>query len=139
MPTREQVMGALFTLLQGAASFAQSGRRLKLWTEVHEQPALFLRDTGETVDEGAPTNPARVTLEAEVWIYAKTDPDGAPGATLNNLIDAVWTAMQPGPAFPCQTLGGLVAHAWIDGHVEKDPGDLDSQAKAVIPIRILIP
>lgn len=36
-----------------------------------------------------------------------------------------------------QTLGGLVPHCWIDGKVMKDPGDLDGDGIAVIPLKIL--
>jgi hypothetical protein len=38
-----------------------------------------------------------------------------------------------------QTLGGLVSHCWIEGRIEMDSGDNDGQAKAIIPIRILVP
>ena len=35
-----------------------------------------------------------------------------------------------------QTLGGLVAHAWIDGVIETDEGVLGDQAVAIIPVVI---
>jgi hypothetical protein len=36
-------------------------------------------------------------------------------------------------------LGGLVTHCWIEGRIEIHPGDLDGQAIAVVPIRMLVP
>jgi hypothetical protein len=32
---------------------------------------------------------------------------------------------------------GLVSHVWIDGKIMKDPGDIDGDGIAVIPVKIL--
>lgn len=139
---REAIMSALFTLATGAAGFKTTGRRLVLWSQCPEQPALFLRNVGDDypakVARGLPT---RVTLHAEIWLYANVgvSPANVPGTTLNNLIDLVEAALKPAPAYEVQTLGGLVSHCWIEGRIELDPGDIDGQAKAIIPIRILVP
>jgi hypothetical protein len=33
----------------------------------------------------------------------------------------------------------VVQHCWIEGKTEIYPGDLDNQAIAVVPIRVLVP
>jgi hypothetical protein len=121
------------------SGFRTAGRRLRPWSQVTEQPAMFVRD----VDEEYPPRPhglARATLEAEIWIYSNAgkDPNGIPTASLDPLVDAVEASLEPVWPYQTQTLGGLCTHAWIEGRLMKDPGDLDQQAKAVIPVRILV-
>jgi hypothetical protein len=138
--TREAIMTALFAQVVGAYAFRTVGRRLQLWKETPDQPALFLRNAGDHYPARAVRGlPAKVTIEAEIWLYVRVGPDKSaiPGAALNALIDAVEMALQPGPAQEVQTLGGLVQHCWIEGKIEMDPGDLDGQAKAIIPVRML--
>ena len=123
-----------------STGFLSASRRLQLWTEVSAQPALFLRHTGDT-DDYQNTVLQQTILEAEIWIYSRAgqNPDSVPDTALNNLITAVRWALAPDPrGFP-QTLGGLVQWARIEGRSEYDPGDLDDQAKALIPVRILCP
>lgn len=138
--TREDVSDALFSLLVAAGTFATSGRRLKLWTTVAAQPALFLRNTGEEWIRGPSRMPAKLEMEFEVWLYsnAGADPDVAPSIGLNDLIAAVAGALDPFP-LATQTLGGAVQHCWIEGRVDMHPGDLDGQAIAVIPVKVLVP
>ena len=50
MKTRETITDALFQLLVGSADFATTGRRLKWYTDVAAQPAMFLRNKAETWD-----------------------------------------------------------------------------------------
>jgi hypothetical protein len=123
------------------SGFATTGRRLKLWSQVDEQPALFLRNVGDTYPERATRMPPKTIMNCEAWIYSNVgaDPDVVPAVTLNNLLDAIETVLKPPPGFEAQTLGGIVAHCWIEGRIEMHPGDLDSQAIAVVPIRILVP
>lgn len=121
-----------------------TGRRLQPWNQVAAQPALFLRNEGEEHAERRSGMPPKVTIKAEAWVYSNAgrNPDFAPSAGLNSLLDAIEAALKPttyvnGAAL--QTLGGLVAHAWIEGEVMLHPGDLDGQAIAVVPIKILVP
>ena len=58
---------------------------------------------------------------------------------MNNLIDAVEDALDPAPLYQNQTLGGIVSHCWFEGDVMKEPGDLDGDGIAIIPIKILVP
>lgn len=123
--------------------FAETGTRLKWYTELAAQPALFIR---HAADEYPPRRTAREipsapTLEFEAWVYSNAgrDPDLAPGDALDNILDAMRIVMTPVPGLP-QTLGlAIVQHAWIEGRVEYEPGDLAGQAIAVVPLRVLAP
>jgi hypothetical protein len=56
------------------------------------------------------------------------------------VLDAVDAAFAPDDlSGEACTLGGLVIHAWIDGAVFKDAGDLDQQAMLIVPIKLLVP
>ena len=138
--TREDIATALLALLTAASAFPTTGRRLVMWNQVAEQPALFLRNAGEHHDRTASRMPGRITLDFEVWLYSRggADPDIAPATALNGLLDAVEAALNPFP-LEAQTLGGLVTHCWIDGSTDYHPGDLDGQAIAVVPVKVLVP
>lgn len=141
---RETIMTALVALLATATGFKTGPlRRLQLWSQVANQPAIFVRNAGDDYP-ARPINglPAKTTMHVEIWIYAKVgiDPSGVPGVVINGLVDAVEAVLQPTAATAGrQTLGGLVSHCWIEGRIEMDPGDLDGQAKVIIPLRILGP
>jgi hypothetical protein len=47
--------------------------------------------------------------------------------------------LAPSPVSGVQTLGGLVSHCWIEGEIEQFPGVLDGIAKAIVPVKILVP
>lgn len=144
MVTREQVMSALFTLLQTAPGFNSYSRRFKLWDQVSQpdQPALILTEKPETHLKEKKISPAGRTLEAEVWIYIDTglDQNTVPITVMNPLIDAI-DPTSGGVLAPSyngkQTLGGLVYDCFIDGQIIKVPGDLDGQGVAIIPIKIV--
>lgn len=138
---REAVMQALFLLLTDGGPWQTAGRRLKMWTEVQKQPALYLRHMNDEAPARPTGMPAKTTLECEVWIYDSSGKrDGAvPDEALNRLLDFVGQRLKPPPGQRAQTLGGLVAHAWIEGRTEIHPGDLDGQAIAVVPIKLLAP
>jgi len=121
--------------------FRTASRRLKLWTDVAAQPALFLRSDSEEIAPRAARMPPRVTMRCEAWIYSKAGaaPGAVPATTLNYILDAVMRVLEPEPAREVQTLGGLVHNCWVEGQVELHTGDLDGQAIAFVPIRILVP
>ena len=137
--TREAVMTALLALLTSGGTFLTSGRRVLPWNKVASQPALFLRHVGEQVSDRPTGMPPRTILECEAWIYNKVGGDEVPDTALNALLDAVETLLLPNLADDAQTLGGVVQHCWIEGKTEIYPGDLDNQAIAVVPIRVLVP
>ena len=128
--------GTVFT-----TGFRTTGRRLKLWGEVAAQPALFLRNASEEIRPRNARMPPRVEMHCEAWIYANAGSSlsVAPAATLNYILDAVMHVLEPDTIREVLTLGGLVHNCWIEGQVELHPGDLDGQAIAVAPIRILLP
>jgi hypothetical protein len=139
---REAVMLALFARVATVAGLVTTGRRLVLWDKLgpKQQPALFQVEHGESYQQGGRGLPPKTTLEASLVLYARADPAALPAATLNNLLDAVEGALAPDdPVANVLTLGGLVSRCWIEGRVFKDPGDLDGQSLAVIPIGILVP
>lgn len=137
---RETIIEALLNLVSGAAGFRTIGRRLQFPDQVTEQPAIFVRYLKDHYPERPTGLLPKTVMEAEIWIYATTgSPDAVPDAVLNPLIDAVEAALQPSPAIGAQTLGGLVVHCWIEGDILKEPGDLDDQAMAMIPVRLLAP
>lgn len=139
--TLSQNATASATAVPLKTGFRTTGRRVKRWTEVSEQPALFLR---LTADEDVYPNIiiSKTTLEAEIWVYSQAgrNPDAVPGIALSGLVDAIRAALKPDNRMLQQlTLGGLVNSCRIEGRTVFDPGDLDGQAKAVLPIKILCP
>lgn len=124
-----------------STGFLTTGRRLKHWSQVPSQPALFLRSEDEESEWAAP--PMQVlTIRADAYLYSNygQDPDVAPETMLNNLLDAIDSALAPDNPMTRQfTLGGLVSWCRVIGRIEKDTGDLDGQAIAEIPIEILVP
>jgi hypothetical protein len=140
---REAIFSAVLDLLtQGAGrSFPTIGDRVIPWTECSEQPALFLRPVADHYAPRKATGlPQAVTIEAEIWLYNRSDdPETPPVRGLNDLIDAVEAALAPPTPGFSQTLGGLVANVAVGRAIDKSPGDLDSQAIALIPLSILVP
>jgi hypothetical protein len=141
-PSRETIIQALFSLALTAATFNTSGRRLLLWSKVASFPALFVQSTGTQYPQREVRGlPPKRTITAELWVYtdAGKDPNANPEQALNDIIDAVEAALLPGVNSNAQTLGGIVSHAWIEGEIEQFPGVLDGIAKAIIPVKILVP
>ena len=140
---REAIITALFALVSDAADFATASRRLRLWSSVPpgDKPALFLVERGDNYVRGSEAVPEAVTMELSIYIYTNAGQDQSvtPASILNPLIDAVDTALAPSALTGLQTLGGLVSHCWIEGKILKDPGDLDGDGVAVIPVKILVP
>jgi hypothetical protein len=140
--SREAIYAALFAKLAAIPGLQTSSRRLRHYTDVpgQQQPALFLEQRNEGTAQGVPGLPGKRTLRVHVWLYVRVDDHAAiPATALNAWLDAVDTALAPEAATGKQTLGGLVAHCWVNGITETDDGSLDSQAIARIPVEILIP
>jgi hypothetical protein len=141
--SRNAIVDAVLALLTSTGAFNTSGRRLLAWTKVDSQPAIFVRHVGDHYGSRGSGMPPKVVMECEAWIYSNAgkDADAAPSAALADLLDTVEALLKPATGHPsrAQTLGGAVAHAWIEGKIEIHPGDLDGQAIAVVPISILVP
>jgi hypothetical protein len=107
---------------------------------VEERPALFMFERGGETYRGAERNvPPIVTINVEVFIYTDAHEVEVPASILNPLLDALDTALLPDKMTGKQTLGGLVHHVWIEGRIIKEPGDLDGDGLAVVPIKVLVP
>lgn len=140
---RETIYAALFERLSDIAGIASAGRRLKHWGDVAPamQPALFLVQKRELPTQRSGL-PAAWTLQADLFLYvhAGSDPNRVPATALNDLLDKVETALAPAADADVQTLGGQVAHCWIDkSGIQTDEGVLGEQAVAIVPITILVP
>jgi len=137
----EPVLAGLLSFLttKVGSSFPTIGRRVKMWTDVETQPALFLRHIRD--DDMLRQQFAITELDVEIWVYAKAaaDPSAAPDTAFNGLIKAIRNALAPdGPQLKF-TIGGLVDWCRIVGKSEIDDGSVDGQCKAVIPLRISLP
>ncbi len=141
---REAIYAALFALAQTiswgqpAQGFAYTARRVRLFDDLPAAPALCQAEHDETIARTAGLEPRRTLGAAWMIHHRVADPDAA-GACVNNaILDAIEAALAPDDASLCCTLGGLVAHCWLEGEVFKDPGDLDGQALLIAPIRMLV-
>lgn len=133
-------MQALTGLYSGSATFAVVGRKVPIWTELAQFPALYFRNVAEQVlEREARGLPARHEMHVEAWLFCKVAPNDPSCPALNDLLDAFEAVIDPYPGVDVQTLGNRVSHCWIEGQIEIDPGDVDAIGKAVIPLRILVP
>jgi hypothetical protein len=144
--TREQIMVALQTLVTGAYSWATPPRRrLKLWGDVPlaERPCCFIFEGGRDSYNWTSLNESKNEINVELIVYINAKDPNVIGATLvNNILDAIDTAVTPEGGFPgapggANTLGGLAQSCRIYGEVFKDPGDLDGDGFLQIPIKII--
>lgn len=142
--TREQVASALFSLLQSSGDYKFSSRRFQTWQQIAsiQKPALFMLEHKETHQKQKLITPAVRTMDIDVYIFIASglNPNATPITQLNNLIDAIdptnGGVLAPGPNGQ-QTLGGLVTNVYIDGDIEKVPGDLDGNGVAIIPLKVI--
>ena len=152
MPTREAIFTALFALASagegqpgaftwgGGQTLAYTSRRVRLWGDLPAQPALCQAEHDETVAETTGL-PSKTTLSASWLIFhdAGKDPTAAPTIQTNQILDAIQALFPAGDPDNVQTLGGLVAHCFINGKIFKDSGDLDGQALIIVPLTLLVP
>lgn len=136
---REAIYAALFAKLAAVPGLVTTSRRLKHWNDVPQsmQPALYQAQRNETAVQMSRQR-VKWTFKLDVYLYVRTDGAQAPGPIINPLMDAIELALAPNAVEEVQTLGGLVAHCWIDGAIETDEGTLGDQAVAIIPITILV-
>ncbi len=149
--TREQIFLALFNLVTTvqvgtppAVPWKTKSRKLKLWNEVPVElrPAIFMAERTQQYYGAERPVPPKRTYNVMLFIYtnAKNATDANSGsAILNPLLDAIDDALKPSPMTMRNDLGGLVNHCYIDGDVFVDPGDIDGDGLAIIPIKIVVP
>jgi hypothetical protein len=138
---REAIMTALVNIVSGAANFRYVGRRVLPVSKIPAQPAAFVVNIDDTYERREPLPPKR-TMTVEIFVYTNvgTNDDGIPGADLNQLVDTIDAALVPDNIMlNRQTLGGTCQHCWIEGKVEYYPADFEKQARAIIPVKILVP
>lgn len=145
-PTRIQIMDALYDLVVNASpQFRTKSRRVALWGDPEAakplRPYIAMGVREETFVGGQDGPPAVRTYNVHFYIYTDATNVADPSSLLNGLLDAVQEALRA-PLFPApgrQTLGGLVHNCWINGEIFKDPGDLDNDGMAIVPVKILVP
>jgi len=137
--SRETAYGALYALLSQVPVQTMS-RKLRFLEELSaaELPALFMTVGRQHVEPRPRGLPPKRTLGSQIYLYAANpDPHVAAGIVLNGLIDAVEAVLTP--VSGAQTLGGTVAHCWIEGAVEIFESPKGQRAAAIVPIHILVP
>lgn len=145
--TREAIYSGLLQWIKTAAgnAFTTYSRRVLLWDQIpqEQRPALVQIERGEDYVQDSPGQPPKVTLDVLLMIVADTKVNVQAGSepitVLNPLIDVVDSALRPDQVSWQQTLGGLVYECWIDGRIEKSSGDLDGDAVAIIPVKLIVP
>lgn len=147
--TREQILGALFTLWTTLPGLAQvPSRRLVQAPMVPPEttPAMYQIEEDETpVRHGVGTPPIRY-LTAQLWFYGdagQPDPSVSttPGGTLiNNWLDTVEAALKPDNLQRgVLTLGNLCHWCRFEGRVVKVGANWGTIALGIAKVRILMP
>lgn len=155
MTTREEAAVALFQFAEtirwrganGQSGFSEMHRRVKTWDDLSSQPALCQTSGAEDINQT--TGLAYKLFIRFKWLIfhqvGQNDPAAIPDTETNAILDAVQAAFTPAGPDALQTLptpdhpAGAVHHAWLDGRIEKYPGDQDGQTLIVVPISVLVP
>lgn len=137
----EPFLAALLSHVQAnVPSFKSAERRLIPWTQVDNQPALFLRMIAvEDIYDGSLL---KRLISGELWVYAKPAPDRsiAPGTGLNALVGQVRDCFAPDDEDTgLFTLNRTVTWCRIEGRTLYAPGDTVDQSLAKLDVKILIP
>jgi len=148
--SRKPIKEALTALLDGVTFRPLSddqtkwampvSRRLKLWSDAPLQPACFITVHAEDDAYQSETTPSKTTINAELFVYFKTnDPTCIPADDIDSILDGIDAALKVSPVTGKQDLSGTVSHCRREGRVMLDPGDVDGQGIAVIPLKIFVP
>jgi hypothetical protein len=143
--TREQIMGALQTLL--ASAFAPFGTTITRRNRSPEtiaspgSPALVLVAHEQEYDSKAPNLPAIRSMMVDAIVYVNAGPNvnAIPDALLNPILDALESAIQAPDYLGRQTLGKLVYSVVLDGRGPNAPGDKTGLGLGILPLKIVIP
>ena len=139
---QETAMAALFELVKKSAGYKTTGRKMVLWGETSKEmrPCLYMHEMDNDVQGGKTGVPQVVDLKVNLFIYTWAKESTNPAGLINPLIDAVFYALRPSPMTGKNNLGlPFVDHAWISGKLFKDPGDLDGDGLAIIPVTVRMP
>jgi hypothetical protein len=135
----DPIAAALFTKLSTSSVFVSASRKFKHFADLNagDQPSLYLVQKGIQVSPVPGLPPVYVfTFDALVYVNTGGDESVPPASILNPLLDALLASLTPVGSQDKQTLGGLVVHAWVEGHIETDEGMLGQQGYAIVPISI---
>ena len=141
---REQIYSALFATLQSTlgAKFATISRRWRMPEQVspESRPALFQVQTGERAKTNANGEPIIwiATVDLVIYTQGSGDEQTVPSQELNDLLDAIETALAPPPnSDGKQTLGGKVSHCRLQGNARIVENVNGAAAMAVLPVEVL--
>jgi hypothetical protein len=133
-----QVATAAFA--NGAPALQTASRKFVDWTQCPpgDQPAAFLVHGFEHASQGRATGQTSWRVKAVLFVYCQhsSDSQAIPGQQLNEVLDAIENALKPPPWDDRQTLGGIVAHAFIDGEIPISEGSLPDDTTSVAVIGI---
>jgi hypothetical protein len=136
---REQIYAGLLTFLQQAVGF-QTVTRVTVPEAViagAAMPMLEQLPSAESAEETGINLPPKWMIKQPLAVYCSTsDPDVLPDTVLNNLLDAIETALKPNPATGYQTLNGLVVSCRFRGVLLKEPGYQAGVGAALVMIEM---
>ena len=143
MTTREQAYAALLTRLQtlvaaGAVKIATRSFTLSQAVKPPELPAIFMEGDAEEIMP-RPNLPPKRRLTVRLLVHVAVPGDQVAGTVLSAMLDQIDSVLAPPPGQTVQTLGGLVAHCWIEGVIERFEIGKPNHANALIPVHILVP
>lgn len=124
--------------------FQTVDRRLSHALDEVDMPAFYLLDVGEEHPPRPGSQPTRIGISCEAWVFSRSgeDPGSTPATMLNIMLDALERALDPAHDSPTGIRQDLGLHGVlscrIEGEVQKDPGHAGALAGAIIPIRILV-
>jgi hypothetical protein len=159
---REPIANALFGLLSSAYGWKTKSRQAQIWSNVPNQPAMFLiaPSEGDNQSDMALTE-YKLKYMCLVYFEADPAPDGTgahpyPDTVINAILQAIEANLGTPTGERVQNLqvvgqqpvilpGHSVAptpvtnviNVWIDGVIDKDSGILDQQCAILIPITVL--
>lgn len=139
----QALQAKLTTALVGNYGFVVAGqldRRLKHWSVVDVQPALFIVQKTMDVKQNDKEPPA-IWIHLDLVLYVKGSADQilSPSVIYNPIIDAIFAALTPTPAGTEQNLSGTAFQCRIQGNIETDEGTLEDQGYVIIPLIIILP
>jgi hypothetical protein len=149
MTARKAIAAALLTQLTASGGFANSGRRDRAPEQAAapDKPGIFLVKPREHYrydgdNRGVP--PVReLYFLAAIYTDVGADETAVPSDAIDDLLDAVDTALAPGVQDQLansgrQTLGGLVYDCRVEGDVEIASGDVLGKGTTAVPIVVVL-
>lgn len=145
---RSEVTTALYSLLAGCYAWknlgtTQANGRLQLGDDVPagQQPGLFLVKGREDWDYKTSYGAIKYTLQYNILVLVRAggSPEDTTAETvMDDILDAIDTALSPTPGFQFQNLGlSGIYNCYINGAVEIDSPILHDQCALWIPVLVI--